>query len=380
MGGMRSAFMYSQQMARYKLSEQHPFDPIRIQRVYDLCRRYGLFDGNGMEVVAPAPVGFYELTEVHTYRYMDLLRQASQGEVSIKMLEYGIGTDDCPIFRGMIDFLCLCAGATAEAGARVVDQGYDFAFNPLGGFHHAGRERAEGFCYVNDVALIARRWAERGLKVMVIDIDAHHGNGTQDIFYEDPRVLTMSFHESGETLYPFGGRVDEIGAGRGAGYNLNVPMPAGSDDEVFWLAFEELFPPVIKAFAPAVVIGVVGADTMASDPLTNLKLTNNAYIQAVKLIDRLAPRWVALGAGGYDLDNVARAWTLLWAAVNRLDQDAAATAMLGGVFMGELDLGVGSLYDRAIRTSGPEKMNLILAIQDVIEYLKDIVFPILGAG
>jgi acetoin utilization protein AcuC len=371
--------MFSEAMARYKLSESHPFDPVRIQRVFDLCRRFGLFSHPGLEVVAPSPVDFYELTEVHSYRYVDLLRRASQGEFTVKMLEFGLGSEDCPVFAGMLEFLTLCVGATVEAGLRVMDQGHNFAFNPLGGFHHAGYERAEGFCYVNDICILAQRLANRGLKVMVIDIDAHHGNGTQDYFYANPRVLTMSFHESGHTLYPFGGWMDEIGAGRGTGCNINVPLRAGSDDEVFLFAFNELFPPVIEAFKPDMVIGVMGVDTMASDPLTNLKMTNNAYVQAARTIHKLSPRWIALGAGGYDLDNVARAWTLMWAAVNNLDQDDAAASMLGGVFMGETDLGVAGLRDPAIRTSGPEKLKLILAVEEVIDYLKDNVFPILGA-
>jgi len=376
---MRSALIYSDEMASYELSGGHPYDPSRVRRMYDLCWRYELFNGGDREIVKPGPVQIFELCEVHGYGYLEMLKKASEGRFSLKMLEYGIGTEECPTFPGLFDFVSLCAGATVEAGVRVMDMGYDFAFNPLGGFHHAGRSMAEGFCYVNDVCLVARRWAERGLKVMVIDIDAHHGNGTQDFFYDDPRVLTLSIHESGETLYPWGGGVTEIGEGKGLGYNVNVPLLAGSDDEVFLLAFSEVVPPLLAAFAPDIVIGVMGVDTFATDPLTNLKMTNNAYIQAAREINRLAPRWIALGAGGYNVDNVVRGWTLLWAAVNGLDDDDAA-ATVGGAFMDDPGLGISSLMDRPVRTSGPEKLKLVVAAQDVVEYIHQRVFPIVVVG
>jgi len=374
-----SAFIYSDHFGEYKLSENHPYDPVRGRRAYELSRRYGLLSHPGMEVVEPEAVSIAELSLVHSSHYLELLARASDGEFYLAMLEYGIGTEDCPVFPGLLDFSRLCAGATKKAGELVVDQGYDFAFNPLGGFHHAGRAMAEGFCYVNDIAVVARAWAEKGLKVAVIDIDAHHGNGTQDIFYDDPRVLTLSIHESGETLYPWGGEVKEIGEGPGRGFNVNLPLPADSDDEIFTFAFTEVVVPLLKAFSPEIVIGVMGVDTFSNDPLTHLKMTNNAYAQAVRVIHRLAPRWIALGAGGYNMDNVARGWSLLWAAVHGLDQEDDAMATVGGAFLGDSDLGVASLRDMTIRTSGPEKAKALEAAEATVDYIKDQVFPLLGA-
>jgi acetoin utilization protein AcuC len=376
---VKSAFLYSEYFGNYKLAVNHPFDPVRGRKVYELCNRYGLLSHPGMEVVEPRPIAFEELAEIHSGHYLELLRRASAGEFYLGMLEYGIGTDDCPVFPGLLEFLALCAGASVRGGELVMDEGFRFAFNPLGGFHHAMRANAEGFCYINDIALVARRWADRGLKVAVVDIDAHHGNGTQDFFYHDPRVLTISFHESGQSLYPYGGEPAEIGEGAGRGYNVNVPMLAMSDDEIFLFAFSELLPPLLQAFAPDVVIGVVGVDTFATDPLTHLRLTNNAYVLAIKAIHKLAPRWLALGAGGYNMDNVARGWTLMWAAVHGLDVQDDTSASLGGVFIGDTDIGLAGLRDMNARTSGPDKARAMEAIDTAVDYIKDNVFPILGA-
>lgn len=374
----RSAFIYGDRLSEFKLSENHPYDPVRSRRVYELCRRYGLLDHSGMEVIAPEPVTMEDLAQVHNPLYLDLLKRADGGEFYMGMLEYGIGTDDCPVFPGLVDFITLSTGATIKA-KDALDRGMRFAFNPMGGYHHAGRSMAEGFCYVNDIVLAATRWAYAGSKVMVVDIDAHHGNGTQDAFYHDRRVLTMSFHESGETLYPWGGTSAEIGEGDGCGYNINVPLPAHSDDEIFDYAFAEIFPPAIKAFQPDVVIGVMGVDTFSSDPLTHLRMTNNSYIRAVRIIHKLSPKWLALGAGGYNLENVARGWTLMWAAVHDLDREDDTAAMLGGSFLTESDLGLASLRDMWVRTSGPDKIKAVEAAEDAVEYIKKEVFPILGA-
>ncbi|MFO8057033.1 MAG: acetoin utilization protein AcuC [bacterium] len=376
---MQSAFLYTSSFSEYKLSENHPYDPVRGEKAYDLIRKYGLFEQSGARIVAPEPLSVAELSSVHSRHYLELLRQASRGEFFLGMIEYGIGTEDCPVFPGLLDFASLAAGATARAIELVLSEGYEFAFNPMGGFHHAGRSVAEGFCYVNDIAVSARQWADRGKRVAVVDIDAHHGNGTQDFFYGDPRVLTISLHESGESLYPWGGHFTETGEGDGQGFNVNIPMPAKSDDEIFTFAFNEIVPPLLKAFSPDLVMGVMGVDTFSTDPLTNLKMTNNSYVEAVKVLNRIAAPWVALGAGGYNMDNVARGWTLLWAAVHGLDRGDGSTLTLGGVFMGESDLGLAGLLDMSVRTSGPEKAEALEKVEQAVDYVQENVFPVLGA-
>ena len=376
---MQSAFIYSDRFGDYQLSPNHPYDPIRGKKAFDLLSRFYLLSEPGMEVAAPGEVGVDDLTLVHSRHFLELLRRAGGGDFYLGMLEYGIGTEDCPVFPGLLDFMRLCVGATAQAADLVMEQGFQFAFNPLGGFHHAGRAMAEGFCYINDIAVVARRLADRGKKVAVIDIDAHHGNGTQEIFYDDPRVLTVSIHESGQTLYPWGGEFTELGEGPGLGFNVNVPMPANSDDEVFLFAFSEVVPPLLKAFSPDLVIGIMGVDTFSTDPLTHLKMTNNSYVQAGQALHKLSPRWIGLGAGGYNMDNVARSWTLLWAVIHGLDKQDDFSAAIGGSFMGDMDLGVASLRDMNVRTSGPDKARAVEEVDKALSHIYQQVFPILGA-
>jgi len=377
---VKSSFIYLEKAAEFSLGPGHPYRLERVRMAYDTMNRYGLLSGDGREVARPSPAGMEDLAEVHTARYLELLELAGRGEVTVEALSHGIGTEDCPAFPGLMEFAKAAAGATIEAGRKVTDEGFDFAFNPVGGFHHAGRDRAEGFCYVNDVALLARRWAEAGMKVMVLDIDAHHGNGTQDFFYQDPRVLTVSFHESTRGLFPFkGGGYEEIGSGEGRGFNLNVPMLESSDDETFLYAFEQLIPPLFEAFRPDAVIGLMGVDTHGRDPLTHLNMTNNSYMEAGLWINKLAPRWTALGAGGYNTENVVNGWTLLWAAVNGLLREEDEMATLGGTFMGEAELGVTSLRDMAARTSGPQKAEAIEAVEEAIGYLEKNALPLIGA-
>jgi acetoin utilization protein AcuC len=174
---------------------------------------------------------------------------------------------------------------------------------------------------------------------LYVDIDAHHGDQVQAAFYDSDQVFCLSFHESPNSLFPYEtGFETEVGRGKGKGYNVNVPLPAGTGDEVFSWAFRELYPPIVKNFCPDVVIGVFGMDTIYSDPMTNLLLTNNAVIDAVEIVSRSAPRQLAFGCGGYVLDNLARGWTLAWAAMTRQEINNDQSLTVGGVFLGERDV------------------------------------------
>jgi acetoin utilization protein AcuC len=180
-------------------------------------------------------------------------------------------------------------------------------------------DRASGFCYVNDAVLAVLHLRDRGLRVAYVDIDAHHGDGVQFAFYDDPRVLTISIHERGERLFPGTGFVEETGIGEGVGYAVNVPLEVYSDDPVYGSAFEAVVPPILRAFRPDVVVAQLGIDSHRTDPLTHLALDVQGFARAARRIVELAPRLVALGGGGYDLPNVARAWTVAWAAMNSVE-------------------------------------------------------------
>jgi acetoin utilization protein AcuC len=257
----------------------------------------------------------------------------------------------------------------------IANEEIQVAFNPVGGFHHAGRDHAEGFCYVNDIAVATIHLLKRGLRVAFVDIDAHHGNGVQNAFYGDDRVLVISFHQNGKDIYPWSGFENEIGEGRGKGFTVNVPLAPGTDDEIFVPAFEEIVPPLLQAFKPDIVIGELGADTHLADPLSDLNLTNLGYSEVVGRLAGLSPRFLALGGGGYDLYKTARNWTLAWAVMNGLDPRDEFAGVVGGMMFGP-EADAGTLYDKKFATTGRAKELSKQEVKRVLDSIKRTVFPL----
>jgi acetoin utilization protein AcuC len=296
-------------------------------------------------------------------------------DLDLRILQYELGTDENPIFSGVYSYSALSAGATFLGAQMVASGESQVAFNPVGGFHHAAPNHAEGFCYVNDVAVAIIDLLKRGLRVAFVDIDAHHGNGVQDAFYKDSRVLKISFHETGREIYPGTGFETEIGEGKGKGYNVNIPLPKNTDDEVFVRAFEEIVPPLLKAYATDMVIAELGADTHIGDPLTHLSVTNNGYCRAVKKLVQCAPRILALGGGGYDIYKTARSWTLAWAILNDLEPRDEYVGIIGGMMFGP-EVEVGDLYDKDVTTAGAMKEQINKEVDRILDFIKQNVFPI----
>ena len=374
---MRSVFIHSHEVAKFDFGLGHPYKPERAIKAYELCRRYGVMDRPWMKTMAPKPIDPGLLSLFHDEEYLNLLRDASTGKVTLDMLAHGIGSEDNPILPGIYEWSLMTAGATYMGMRLIVEGKADVVFNPLGGFHHARRDYAEGFCYVNDVAIAIADAMKSGLKVAFIDIDAHHCNGVQDAFYEEDRALVVSLHETGETLYPGTGRVDEIGVGKGVGYNINIPLAEGTDDEVYLYAFQEVVPPVIRAFEPDLVVAEIGADTLRSDPLTDLMLTNNAYQEVVKTIKGLSQRLLALGGGGYDIYRTARCWTLAWSILNEVEPEDEFAGVVGGMMFGP-EMEVSSLYDVPRPTTGRVKEKAFARAKEAVEFIKSKVFPLHG--
>ena len=316
---MKAAFVYSDDFARFSYGSDHPLKPVRLRLTYELIRACGLLGDPDPRLIEPAPAGIEDLLTFHTRDYLDVLQAANSGEYREGAEAYGLGYGDNPVFPGMFDWSRLVAGASLKA-ADLVDSGEaSIAFNIAGGLHHALASRASGFCYINDPVLAIRRLVSRGRRVAYIDIDAHHGDGVQEAFYDTDRVLTISLHETGAMLFPGSGFEQETGEGAGSGYSVNVPLPPEADDEIFVQAFTEVIPPLVERFRPDIVVSQLGVDTFVSDPLAHLNVTTNGFCTMVAMIKSLAPKWVALGGGGYDLSNVARAWTLAWAIMNDTD-------------------------------------------------------------
>jgi acetoin utilization protein AcuC len=316
---MKTAFIYTDAYLDYDYGPTHPLQVTRLKLTYDLLKSHGLLDLPSVQSIPTIKAEEKDLGAFHSEEYLNVLRQADEGHVSGNAYSYGLGPGDNPIFRGLYNWSLLVTGATLQAVDFVAEEKGEIAFNIAGGLHHAMRARASGFCYINDPVIGIMRLLRLGKRVAYIDIDAHHGDGVQKAFYETNRVLTISLHETGYTLFPGTGFEHEVGKGEGEGYSVNLPFPPGTDDEVYSWAFEEVVPGLVQAFKPDVVVTQLGVDTFYNDPLTNLHLSLSGYERVLRRIKDLAPRWVALGGGGYNISNVARAWTLAWAVMNGVE-------------------------------------------------------------
>jgi acetoin utilization protein AcuC len=371
MSGFSSVLIYSPHFAAYRLSEGHPFRPDRARLLFELLERQGWLSEPWMRVLPPDAIPRERWAKGVAPDFLAAIHRASRGDIDISLLEHGLGSEECPVFSGLDAYVDLYCAATLTGVRLLLDDEACLVFNPLGGLHHASRRVAEGFCYVNDVLLAVDALLEAGHRVAVVDIDAHHGNGTEDAYLRDPRVLCVSMHESGETLYPWRGNDQERGEGPGEGFTINAPLPAGADDEVALRAFDGLIDRQVRAFSPSVCVAVVGADTHRSDPLTHLQLTNNGMANLMERIRSFAPRTLMLGCGGYDPDATVKAWARMWAAANRIEAIPDHMSMLGGTFLGDSDLAGGDVVDMAYRVSGPEKEAMLAVVDAMVQRARE---------
>jgi len=371
---MKSAFIYTDAYLDYDYGPTHPLRIIRLKLTYDLINAYGLLDLPTVQLIPTQKAEEKELAFFHDEEYLSLLRQANEGFPLGEAYAYGLGPGDNPIFPGLFNLSLLVVGATLQAVDFVADGNGTIAFNIAGGLHHAMRSMASGFCYVNDPVIGIMRLLRRGKRVAYIDIDAHHGDGVQKAFYHTNQVLTISLHETGYTLFPRTGFEYEIGEGEGEGYSVNLPFPPETEDDVYVWAFEEVVPELIHTFRPDVVVTQLGVDTFYDDPLTNLHLSLFGYERVLKRIKDLAPKWVALGGGGYNIFNVARAWTLAWAVMNGVELEEALpeSFLKEAVKMGMEERGLRG-RPRTLRHSQNKENRA--EMERVVHYIKRTVFP-----
>lgn len=316
---MKTALVHSERSERFDYGPEHPLRMERLGLTWRLMEAYGLTSLPHAKLFAPEPADEEAIAKFHTREYLEVLKAVSSGLHVPDAPRYGLGPGDNPIFPGLWDVACLIVGGSLLAARVVADGEAARAFHFAGGLHHAMAARASGFCYVNDPVLAILHLRERGLRVAYVDIDAHHGDGVQVAFYRDPNVLTLSTHERGDCLFPGTGFVAEHGEGAGHGYSVNLPLEPGTDDPVYAEAFDAVVPPLLGAFKPDVVVAQLGIDSHATDPLTHLAFTVQGFARTVRRIVELSPRLIALGGGGYDLTNVARAWTAAWAVMNGVE-------------------------------------------------------------
>lgn len=314
----RTALIYSPLFGTFSYGDDHPFKLQRNRLAFDLMDSYNLLKLPNMEIRNCKPASDELLLTFHDSAYIERLKEFSSSNEPRADFRYGLGDADCPVFKGLFDCAALGAGATFEAVRLVEEEGFDIAFNLAGGWHHAHRAKASGFSYINDAAVAINWLVAKGRRVLYLDIDAHHGDGVQEAFYNTEQVLTISIHESGIYFYPGTGFENEAGEGAGTGYSVNVPLLAHTDDAIYMKAFDEVAYPLIAAYNPDIIVTQLGADTFRTDPLTNLEITTNSYSEMLYKIKRLKIPWVALGGGGYDMMNTARAWTLAWSIMNAI--------------------------------------------------------------
>jgi len=297
----------------YDFGPDHVLTPRRFGPGIDLLRAVGAEPG-----LAPDPAPDADLRLCHVQEYIEVVRRFSVDPFG--PMEAGIGWGDNPPFADMHEASAAVAGGSMRAMEAILDGRVEHAFHPGGGLHHAMRARASGFCIYNDPALAIARARRDGLRVMYIDLDVHHGDGVQALFWEDPGVLTFSIHESGRYLFPGTGDVDEVGDGASAGTVVNVPLPPYTGEAAWYPIVESYLPALAAAFGPDLIVSQHGADSHGWDPLAHLHVTTTAHGKAARLIDALAHqfgggRWLATGGGGYDAYRVVpRTWALTWLA------------------------------------------------------------------
>jgi acetoin utilization protein AcuC len=374
---MHSALIYTDAYVQYQYSDSHPLKPYRLRLTHALMQYYGLLQLPQSCVRETMPATPEELELFHTPEYLDVLRAADAGKRTIAYGRYGLGPGDNPIFPGMYAWSELCAGGALQAARLVASSEVDVAFHIAGGLHHGMPNHASGFCYVNDLAIAITALVQQGYRVAYVDVDVHHGDGVQAAFYDTDQVLTISLHESGRFLFPGTGFVEDIGVGKGQGYAVNLPFPPGTDDTLFCAGFSAIVPPLLEAYKPDVVVTQLGVDTFHDDPLAHGEVTTSGFVAVLQQLKTLAPRWMATGGGGYNVTNVARAWTLAWGVMNDVDlpdalPEEAVPLLQQAGYEGR------TLRDPASHLSQARHHRLRVEVQEAIAYLKRHVFPIHG--
>ncbi len=315
----RVALVWDDQLAAYDLGPGHPLAPVRVELTIDLIRRTGLVGGEVTEV-RPGSFDEAELFRLHRPDFVEAVRRASGAPDAPIDPRWGLGPGDTPAFRGMHHASMLVCAATKEAARQVWEGEADHAFNPAGGLHHAMPDRAAGFCVYNDPAIAIDWLLEHGAeRVCYVDVDVHHGDGVETCFADDPRVLTISLHESGRFLFPGTGFIDDIGGPGAVGSVANLPLHPGTTGDIWLGAFDTVVAPLVRAFDADVLVTQLGCDSHATDPLAHLSLTVDDMADIYARLHRLAHevcdgKWIATGGGGYEVATVVpRAWTLAFA-------------------------------------------------------------------
>lgn len=310
----------------------HPLAIPRTALAIDLIRAYDALADDELLAGRVAEVG--ELAWFHTGDYIAALQaaEANGGLRDGDRERFQLGTAENPYFDHLFTIPARATGGSIQAAEEVLKG--RIAFNPAGGMHHARAASAQGFCYFNDPVLGILRLRRAGWRVLYADIDAHHGDGVEQAFFDDPGVLTLSLHMDTAYAYPFrGGRLADCGSAQGGHATINVPLPQGTHDAEYRLLFDAVWRPALEKFRPDAVVLQAGTDMLAADPLGKLKISTECFLDIVKIVMNDAPRHadgtprlLVTGGGGYHPLLLARAWTGLWGLLSGRELPAAIPA------------------------------------------------------
>jgi acetoin utilization protein AcuC len=324
-------------MTAYDFGPQHPLKPVRLERTAALLSACV----PGFEAIDPGPGSVKDVLRVHSLEYVETVRALSEDASFMcreEMWPWGFGTADNPVFEGMYEASLAYVAGTVRAAEEVRD-GAPLAFGIAGGLHHAQRSRASGFCVFNDPAVACSILRERFDRIAYVDIDLHHGDGVQALFFDDPTVMTCSIHETGRRLYPGTGFVEERGAGDTA---VNVPLEPFTTGDVWLWAFENGIMPALRRFEPQAVVLQMGTDPHFLDPLGHLQVAAQEWLEAVKMVQSLGLPTVAVGGGGYELSCVPRMWASAVMTLSSVPYDDAIPTTV------PREWGMGSFQDMGL--------------------------------
>lgn len=335
--GYKVSYHYNSTVEDMHFGKTHPMKPWRLTLTKHLVLGYGL--QYAMDTFEAVAAGKDQVAMFHDPDYVDFLSKVSPAtfeklcqepkfarrippkheQDAVNLGPYNLSTSpgaDCPVFSDMSTYLFLYTGATLEAASKLINDQSDIAINWSGGLHHAHKSEASGFCYINDIVLAILEMLKRWPRVLYIDIDVHHGDGVEEAFQRQPRVMTVSLHRYGpydETqnkFFPGTGDITDVGlrGTPGEHFALNVPIASGVDDKQYQYVFESVIEKVMTSFRPSAVILQCGADSLGGDRLGQFNLNIKAHGRCVEYVKRFGLPLLLLGGGGYTARNVARAW------------------------------------------------------------------------
>lgn len=303
----RVAYFYDQDVGNYFYGTGHCMKPHRIRMTHSLIMNYELY--KKMEIYRAKPATNLEMTQFHTDEYIDFIDRVTPDNLHMferEQVIFNVG-DDCPVFDGLGEFCKISCGGSLEGAARINKGLADIAINFTGGLHHAKKSEASGFCYTNDIVLAIIELLRYHPRVLYIDTDVHHGDGVEEAFYNNDRVMTCSFHKFGE-FFPGTGNLNDVGVGKGKYYSVNVPLRDGIDDASYKSIFEPVISKIMEWYQPSAIVLQCGGDSLSGDRLGPFNLSMRGHANNVSFVKSFGVPMMVLGGGGYTIRNVARTW------------------------------------------------------------------------